>query len=203
MTARSGKAKIDLTAAEFREMGHRLVDDVASLLEGIGSRPVAPGGKPSEIRALLGAPEIPEQGANPAQILADATQLLFDNSTFNGHPRFFGYITASATPIGILGEMLAAAVNSNVGAWHLSPAATEIELQTIRWMAEMTGFPVKCGGIFVSGGNMANMVGFLAAKSKASRSYPTAGDKSRFRCYASVETHTWIDKAVDIAGLGS
>src|SRR5688500_19421714 len=111
MAARSGKAKVDLTAAEFREMGHRLVDDVAALLENIGSRPVAPRGKPSEIRALLGAPEIPEHGANASQLLADATQLLFDNSTFNGHPRLFGYITAAATPIGILGETLAAAVN--------------------------------------------------------------------------------------------
>jgi aromatic-L-amino-acid decarboxylase len=201
MAARSGKAKVDLSPEEFREMGHRLVDDVASFLENIGSRPVAPGGKPSDVRALLGSPDIPEEGADPVRILAEATQLLFGNSTFNGHPRFFGYITASATPIGILGEMLAAAVNSNVGAWHLSPAATEIELQTIRWMAELTGFPVKCGGIFVSGGNMANMVGFLAAKAKVARNFPAPGDQSRFRCYASVETHTWIDKAMDIAGL--
>ncbi len=193
---RDGVAPIDMSSDTFRALGHKLVDDVAAALERIRDLPVSPGSKPSEIRSLLGDVHIPEHGADPARILSDATDLLFQNSTFNGHPRFFGYITASAAPIGILGDLLAAAVNPNVGAWILSPAATEIELQTIRWMAELTGFPADTGGIFVSGGNMANMVCFLAAKAKVPGS---AG----LRCYASVETHTWIEKAVDIAGLGA
>ncbi|HEX5576918.1 MAG TPA: aminotransferase class V-fold PLP-dependent enzyme [Gemmatimonadaceae bacterium] len=202
MNVRQTRAEIDITPDKFRRMGHKLVDDVAAFLDRIGEQPVAPGKLPSEVRALLGERDIPEKGSDPAAILADATELLFANSTFNGHPRFFGYITASATPIGILSELLAAAVNPNVGAWQLSPAATEIELATVRWMAQLTGFPEDCGGIFVSGGNMANMVCFLAAKSKVIRE---SGDASRYgllRCYASSETHTWIEKAVDIAGLG-
>ncbi len=194
--AREGVAPIDMSSETFRALGHKLVDDVAAALEHIRDLPVSPGAKPSEIRSLLGDPHIPENGSDPAQILSDATSLLFENSTFNGHPKFFGYITASAAPIGILGDLLAAAVNPNAGAWILSPAATEIELQTIRWMAQLTGFPADAGGIFVSGGNMANMVCFLAAKAKA----PRVAD---LRCYASAETHTWIEKAVDIAGLGA
>ena len=91
-------------------------------------------------------------------------QLLFDHSLFNGHPRFFGYVTAPPAPIGILGDFLAAAVNPNVGAWMLSPAATEIESQTVRWIAELIGYPVDCGGLLVSGGNMANFVCVLAAR---------------------------------------
>ena len=91
-------------------------------------------------------------------------QLLFDHSLFNGHPRFFGYVTAPPAPIGILGDFLAAAVNPNVGAWMLSPAATEIEKQTVRWIAELIGYPTDCGGLVVSGGNMANFVCFLAAR---------------------------------------
>jgi aromatic-L-amino-acid decarboxylase len=203
MNERQTRAEIDITSDEFRRMGHKLVDDVAAFLDGIAERPVAPGKLPSEVRALLGEIDIPEHGSDPATILADATNLLFANSTFNAHPRFFGYITASATPIGILSEMLAAAVNPNVGAWQLSPAATEIELATVRWMAQITGFPADCGGIFVSGGNMANMVCFLAAKSKAMRESGDSSRYSRLRCYASAETHTWIDKAADIAGLGA
>ena len=202
MKGREGRAEIDIAPQEFRRIGHKLVDDVATFLEGIGARPVAPGKLPSEVRALLGERDIPENGADPATILAEATELLFANSTFNGHPRFFGYITASATPIGILSEMLAATVNSNVGAWQLSPAATEIELTTVRWMAQLTGFPDSCGGIFVSGGNMANMVCFLAAKAKIMREPDDPSRYARLRCYASAETHTWIDKAADIAGLG-
>ena len=97
----------------------------------------------------------------------EATGLLFDHSLFNGHPRFFGYITSSPAPIGMLGDFLAAAVNPNVGAWSLSPLATEIECQTVRWIAELIGFPQDCGGLFVSGGNMANFVGVLAARAAA------------------------------------
>src|SRR6185503_11417608 len=90
--------------------------------------------------------------------------LLFEQSLINAHPRFFGYITAPPAPIGVLGELLAAALNANVGAWRLGPAATEIEIQTIRWIAELIGYPADCGGILVSGGNMANMVCLLAAR---------------------------------------
>ena len=203
MKGREGRAEIDIAPQEFRRIGHKLVDDVAAFLEGIATRPVAPGKLPSEVRALLGERDIPETGADAAAILAEATELLFANSTFNGHPRFFGYITASATPIGILSEMLAATVNPNVGAWQLSPAATEIELTTVRWMAQLTGFPEDCGGIFVSGGNMANMVCFVAAKARAMRESADPSRYGKLRCYASAETHTWIDKAADIAGLGA
>src|SRR5258707_829651 len=87
-----------------------------------------------------------------------------DHSFLNGHPRFFGYITASAAPIGALGDLLAAAVNPNCGAWELAPIAGEIEAQAVRWIAELMGYPSSCGGLLVSGGNMANMVGFLAAR---------------------------------------
>src|SRR6185437_9227572 len=131
--------------------------------------------------------------------------LLFDHSLFNAHPRFFGYVTSSAAPIGALGDLLAAAANPNVGAWLLSPMASEIEAQTIRWFAEMLNYPVDCGGLFVSGGNMANIVGFLAARqAKAGgdvRSKGVAG--ARLRAYCSKETHTWIQKAADIGGLGT
>ncbi len=101
---------------------------------------------------------LPAEGADPATVLAEATRLVLEHSTFNGHPRFFGYITSSAAPLGALADLLASTVNPNVDAWALSPVATEIERQTIRWIAELLGFPGECGGLLVSGGNMANTV---------------------------------------------
>src|SRR6185503_18314752 len=98
-----------------------------------------------------------------ARLVNDTGDLLFNHSTFNGHPRFLGYITSSPAPIGMLGDFLAAAVNQNVGGWKLSPMATEIEAQTVRWIAELIGFPADCGGLLVSGGNMANLVCLMAA----------------------------------------
>jgi aromatic-L-amino-acid/L-tryptophan decarboxylase len=107
---------------------------------------------------------LPDVGTDPAKLIDRATELLFDHSLFNSHPRFWGYITASAAPIGILGDLLASAVNPNTGAWFLSPMASEIEAQTIRWIAELLGFSIHCGGLMISGGNMANIVCLLAAR---------------------------------------
>jgi glutamate/tyrosine decarboxylase-like PLP-dependent enzyme len=99
-------------------------------------------------------------------------------------------------------------VNPNVGAWTLSPAATEIESQTVRWIAELIGYPVNCGGLLVSGGNMANFVCFLAARTAKAgwdvRKYGVSEDSGRrLRVYCSSETHTWIQKATDLGGLGT
>ena len=132
--------------------------------------------------------------------------LLFEHSLFNGHPRFFGYITSSPAPLGALGDFLAAMINQNVGAFRLSPLATEIEAQTVRWIAELIGYPAGCGGLLVSGGNMANFVCFLAARAaKATWDVRTKGlvGQPRLLAYASTETHTWLQKAADLFGFGS
>jgi aromatic-L-amino-acid decarboxylase len=191
---------------EFRAVGHQLIDRIAGFLDSLPERRVTPGEAPSDVREALGAERsLPRQGADPALLLGRAADLLFEHSLFNGHPRFWGYITSSAAPIGALGELLAAAVNPNVGAWLLSPMASEIEAQTIRWIAEMLNYSTDCGGLFVSGGNMANFVCFLAARqAKAGwdvRAKGMAG--ARLRVYCSKETHTWIQKAADMSGLGT
>jgi glutamate/tyrosine decarboxylase-like PLP-dependent enzyme len=147
-------------------------------------------------------------GTDPAQLMNRATDLLFDHSLFNSHPRFWGYVTAPAAPIGILGDLLASAVNQNTGAWFLSPMASEIETQTIGWIAELLGFSTTCGGILVSGGNMANIVCFLAARqAKAGWDVRATGlhgtETKRLRVYCSKETHTWIQKAADMTGIGT
>jgi glutamate/tyrosine decarboxylase-like PLP-dependent enzyme len=145
---------------------------------------------------------------DPAALLEQSTRLLFEHSLFNAHPRFFGYITASPAPIGILGDLLAAALNPNCGAWALSPAATEVEAQTVRWIAELIGFPKDAGGILVSGGNMANIVCLAAARvAKADwdirKDGVSATGSRRLRVYVSAEAHTWIQKATDLTGLGT
>jgi glutamate/tyrosine decarboxylase-like PLP-dependent enzyme len=145
---------------------------------------------------------------DPGPLLERTAELLFEHSLFNAHPRFFGYITAAPAPIRVLGDFLAAAVNANVGAWTLSPAATEIESQTVRWIASLIGYPADCGGLLVSGGNMANIACFLAARAAKAgwnvREHGVTGDSGqRLRVYCSAETHTWIQKAADIGGLGA
>jgi aromatic-L-amino-acid decarboxylase len=203
------QAALAMDAATFRALGHRLVDQVAELLASVPQRPVTRDESPSAVREALDLNgPLPESGTDAGVLLDSTARLLFEHSLFNAHPRFFGYITAPPAPIGILGDLLAAAVNANVGAWTLSPAATEIEAQTVRWIAELIGYPAACGGLLVSGGNMANIVCLLAARAASAgwdvRERGVADQRGRrLRVYASSETHTWIQKAVDLAGIGT
>jgi aromatic-L-amino-acid/L-tryptophan decarboxylase len=199
----SRNSVIDMDSEKFRQLGHRLIDDIGDFLAGIKNRPVTPGESPDVLKALLGDRSLPGNGRSPDEILAEACQLLFNHSLLNGHPKFFGYITSSPAPLGALADLLAAIVNPNVGANVLSPMATQIERQTIRWLAEFIGVDISYGGILVSGGNMANFTAFLAAcKAKGLRSPKDQGTSvQEFTLYCPKTTHTWIEKAVLCFGL--
>ncbi len=192
---------------EFRKIGHECVDLIAEYFGGLGSAPVTKGHTPSSIRAIVGDGPLP-QGPTPAgPLVRGIARTLVDHSLHIGHPRFLGYITSSPAPIGALGDLLAAAVNPNVGAFTLSPVATAVEEQAIRWVAGLIGYPEECGGILVTGGNMANLVCFLAGRrSVCPPDAPRRGlaaDGRQYRIYVSGETHTWIEKAADISGIGT
>ncbi len=162
---RQRNAPLEIPPGEFRQIGHRLVDQIADRLAALPEGLVTPDESPAEVRKALGAERtLPPSGTDAGRLVSEATALLFDHSLFNGHPRFFGYVTSSPAPIGMFGDFLAAALNQNMGAWRLAPLATEIEAQAVRWIAELIGFPTACGGLLVSGGNMANFVCFVAAR---------------------------------------
>ncbi len=203
-------APLALSPADFRRLGHTLVDRLSDFLQELPTRPVACGESPRTVQAVLDADRLlPSGPASPDDLLARAIDLLASHSLFNGHPRFFGYVTASAAPLGMLGDFVAAAMNANVGAWRLSPMASEIERQTVRWIGQLLGYREGGSGLFVSGGNMANIVGFLAARAAAGTRWGLrerglrAADGPPLAVYASAETHTWLHKAADISGLGT
>ncbi len=198
-------APLEMSSEEFRALGRALVDRIAGFLDSLPGRPVTPAETPAEVRKILGGAGLPAAGSPAALLLDETADLLFEHSLFNGHPGFLAYITSSAAPLGALGDLLAAAVNANCGAFGLSPVATEVELQTVRWIAELIGYPGD-GGILVSGGNMANFVAFVAARRAKEPEVREKGidpARVRLRAYTSAETHTWIQKAADLFGLGT
>ena len=198
---------LELDPETFRELGHRLVDRLAGFLEELPSRRVHPGESAAALRACLGGGSMPGAGSDPAAILDEAIDLLLQHSVFNGHPRFMGYITASGAPLGALADLLAATVNPNCGSFGLSPMGTLIEEQSVRWIAELLGLPAGTGGILVSGGNMANLVAYWAARAAGAgrnvRVEGLSGNRPLLTAYCSTETHTWIQKAADLSGLGT
>jgi aromatic-L-amino-acid/L-tryptophan decarboxylase len=206
---RERKTPLEFSAEEFRTLGYRLVDRIAGHFEGIRERSVTPGESPAAVRRAIGADQgLPVTGVESSAMVEEVTDMLLDHSLFNAHPRFWGYITSGPAPIGVLADFVASAVNPNVGAWKLAPSATEIEAQTVRWIAELIGYPVDCGGIMVSGGNMANFLCFLAARRakvewNIRESGLGGGGSRRLRIYAATSTHTWIQKAADLFGHGT
>ncbi len=217
-----------MSAEEFRTAGLKLIEQLATFLETMPHNQVTTGENPAAIKNLLKIRNVPDDGQDIQEILKESTDLMIKHSLFNGHPRFWGYITSSAAPIGALADLIVSTINPNVGAFILSPIATEIEKQTIQWLAELIGYKTDCGGLFVSGGNMANFSGFLAArKSKIKGNIRKEGlpvtftkqvvppwginpenhlntdEKRKFTVYCAKGTHTWIEKAVDMFGHGT
>ncbi len=203
----SRQAPLEMTPEAFRDAGHQLVDDLADFLGSLPSRKVTSSPTVSSLKSLLGQAPLPHEGTDTLGLLKEVTAQMVAHSLFNGHPRFWGYVTSSAAPIGALGDFLASTLNPNVGAWQLSPLASEIEVQTIRWIAEFVGYPEGCGGLMVSGGNMANFAGFLAGRKAKTpwdiRKEGLQNHTTPVCVYCSDATHTWVQKAADLFGLGT
>ncbi|HEX2846089.1 MAG TPA: aminotransferase class V-fold PLP-dependent enzyme [Chitinophagaceae bacterium] len=203
----SRNAPLQISKEDFQKTGYYLINLLADFYHTIASNDVTPGETPNQIRAILGNDKLPENGSPVFGIFERAADLLMKHSLLNGHPKFFGYITSSPAPIGALADLLAAAINPNVGANILSPMATAIEKQTIKWLAEFIAIPDSYGGILVSGGNMANFTAFLAARNaKAPKSLKEEGLAkldNEMVFYCSKATHTWIEKAAVLFGHGT
>jgi len=197
---------LEISKTDFQTIGYQLVDTIAQFFDTIKDKPVTPGESVSEVQSLVGTASLPQHGTAAGDILVRAADLLLNHSLLNGHPKFLGYITSSPAPIGALADLLASAVNPNVGARILSPVATEIEKQTVKWLAEFIGLASGYGGLLVSGGNMANFTAFLAARtSKATSAIKDDGlySSPKLIVYCSKTTHTWIDKAATLFGHGA
>ena len=198
---------IEIQKEDFKKIGYQLIDTIADFFDTIDDYPVTKGESPIQLQKILGTSSFPEHATPAEEIIIRASDLLLNHSLFNGHPKFMGYITSSPAPIGVLADLMAAAINQNVGAQVLSPMATEIEKQTVKWLAEFIGVSPNYGGILVSGGNMANFTAFLAGRTaKAPKNIKEEGlaaNQSKLIAYCSKTTHTWVEKAAILFGHGS
>jgi glutamate/tyrosine decarboxylase-like PLP-dependent enzyme len=184
-------------------VGHRALDDAMELLEGVAEGPVwrVP---PAEVQRALTAP-VPRTGTSLEAVYDDVRRLILANPHGNIHPRFWGWVNGTGTPVGVLGDMLAAAVNPNVGGGNTVPAL--VEQQVIDWMKALMGFPPGASGLLGTGGSMANFIGIASgvyAKAEVDlRDAGIAGAPRRMMVYASSQVHSSVDRAVRLLGLGA
>ncbi len=193
-----------MDSREFRAHAHELVDWIADYLENIESYPVMSRVRPGEIRQALPA-EPPRQGEPFSALMADFERLIIPGITHWQHPSFFAYFPANSSPSSLLAEMLTAALGVQAMVWQTSPAATELEEVVTKWLVQMLGLPDSFCGVIQDTASTATLCSLLTARERASDfSVNENGfsDAEHFTCYCSTETHSSIEKAVKIAGIG-
>src|SRR6266850_4937161 len=150
-----------MDAKEFRNVGHQVVDLLADYLASIDQKPITPQVEPGNVHGLFDEP-LPQRGIAAEDILKEVSDKLLPNCVHVSHPGYFGLITPTPTPAGILGDFIASAINQNPGSYVIGPAATEMERRTIRWLSDLIGFGPQAGGNLTSGGTMAKSAGVCA-----------------------------------------
>jgi len=187
---------------EFRKAGHTLIDYIADYLQEAKNTPLFQEVEPAFLNDLFNEP-IPNTPQSLEAIQKTLEEKLLPYCTHVNHPGYMGLITPSPNPAGILGDLLAAALNQNLGAYSIGPSATAMELRVIRWLNDLIGYDEKAGGNLTSGGMMANFIGL-----KLARDFTTGdvaqheGLQGKWAVYVSEERHVSIDKSVDAIGLG-
>ncbi len=187
---------------EFRKSGHYLVEYIADYLEQVENKALFPKTEPSALYKLFDEP-IPNQPHSLEELQKELEQKLVPNSTHVNHPGYMGLITPSPNPAGILADFLVSALNQNVGAWSIGPAAVVMERQVIRWLNDLIGYDEKAGGNLTSGGMMANFIGIKLGRDAASNNTAQhEGLNGTHAAYVSEERHVSVDKAIDSVGIG-
>ncbi len=187
----------------MRALGHRMVDDMMTYLETVRDRPVwRP--IPDGVKASLREP-LPLDPQDPEQIYQKFLEDVLPHPMGNIHPRFWGWVIGTGTPLGMLGEMLAAGMNPNLGGGD--HVANYIEAQVIDWCKEMLGYPAEASGLLVSGASIANLVGLTVARNTMAgfdvRQQGLLASPGRMTVYGSCEMHSSIQKAVELLGVGA
>ncbi|MCY4452244.1 MAG: pyridoxal-dependent decarboxylase [Immundisolibacterales bacterium] len=191
--------------AQYRRHAHRLVDWMADYLETVESRPVRSAVAPGEIEERL--PDRPPETGEPFErIFADFERDLLPGVTHWQHPSFFAYFPANSSPPSVLAEMLTAALGLNCMLWQTSPAGTELETRALDWLRQMIGLPEGFAGVIQDTASSATLCAILAARERATEFAANrrgVSGEDRLTVYTSAESHSSVEKAVRIAGLGS
>jgi aromatic-L-amino-acid decarboxylase len=187
---------LDPDAEAIRAMAEAATEWVIDYFGSIRELPVAPACSAAELRAALVEP-VPGEGRDFGSLLEVFREVVVAGSRHHGHPRFLGYVSAPGTAVAAVADFLASALNANLPAWRSSPAAVEVERLAIDWIREALGCPPGTGGLFLSGGSMANFTALAVAR------HAHRGEQgARLRVYASTGAHHSIHKAAALLGIG-
>ncbi len=197
-----------MSADEFRRHGHAVIDWIANYYEHVEEYPVLSSALPGEIRAKLPA-NPPAYGEPFAAMLKDIDEIIMPGITHWQSPNFFAYFPANSSGPAVLGDLLSSGLAVQGMLWSTSPACTELETHVMDWMADMIGLPEAFkststgGGVIEDSASGAVLCALLAARERATNyASNERGLNDRLVAYASTQTHSSLEKAIKIAGIG-
>ena len=195
---------LDFSDQEFKKLLNRTGEIIIGWKKRLKGDRIYQNHTPQDIRAIFDEP-LPENSTDAEALLSTIETDVFNHSNFNPSPNYYGYITGGGNQVSILAETLKSALNQNNLKWHSAPANSEIEKISIKWICEFIGYPSDAGGVYVSGGSVANLLN-IAVMRKMKCGLDVANDgmynAKPITVYASEQGHSSIDKAMDILGLG-
>jgi aromatic-L-amino-acid/L-tryptophan decarboxylase len=186
---------LELSPAQMRELGYRVVDMIAEHFSRGHDQPVGRKGEPAALRPAFLEPP-PLAPVEPGEILARLGRDVFPNTLNITHPRFFAFVPGPSNFVSVMADALAAGFNVFNGSWLGGSGAAAMELAVIDWFRQWCGFPESAGGLFVSGGSMANLTALAAAR------HARLDDRTDGAViYYSDQTHSSIDRALRLIGF--
>ena len=186
---------------DFRRAGHETVDWIAEYLSNVADMPVLAQTKPGELLDAL-PKSAPEKGEPFDAILRDFDRLVMPAVTQWNHPRFFAYFACTGSTPAILGEMLAAALNTNGLHWKTSPAVAELEQCALDWLREWIGVPEGWFGIVYDTASTSSMHAVVCAREMVYPEARTEGSRNDLVLYTSEQSHMSIEKGAIAVGVG-
>ncbi|HEX8999976.1 MAG TPA: aminotransferase class I/II-fold pyridoxal phosphate-dependent enzyme, partial [Blastocatellia bacterium] len=186
---------LQLTADEMRQIGYRVVDQLVEHFETLANKPVMLVTPRKELEPRLREP-LPEQPAAINTLLEQLQRDVWSNIGNVQHPRFFAFIPSPSNFVSVMADALASGFNPFAGNWLEGAGTTQLELVTVDWLRQMCGLPETAGGLFVSGGSMANLTALAAA-----REAKLGNQRENAAVYFSDQTHSSLEKALRILGF--
>ena len=204
----SKENSLHMSSAEFRNTGYAVIDWIADYYEKVDSYPVLSQVKPGDIRSSL--PDAPPQnGESMNKIINDVNQLIMPGITHWQSPNFYGYFPCNASGPAILADLLSSGLGINGMLWTTRPACTELETHVLDWLADMLDLPKHFkstgsgGGVIQDTASSSSLCALIASRERATKGRSNKyGCKNKLTAYASNQSHSSIEKAVIIAGLG-
>jgi glutamate/tyrosine decarboxylase-like PLP-dependent enzyme len=189
--------------SDFRAKARQMLEDALDFMEGIPQRPVWQP-IPDEVKQQLYQP-LPEIGEGLDKTYQDFLSYIFPYPKGSIHPRFWSWVEGTGSPSAVMADFFAAVMNSNLGIGEHS--AVYVENQVIDWLKQAIGFSQEGFGLLVSGGTMANFTGLTVARNHLAnamiRKQGLRALEGQLVLYGSVETHSCVQKTIELLGLGN